>query len=311
MRKKLKNKIIKFFGTMIIVALGCVLVVQILPTPPLVTFFNVGQGDAALVQDGSGHTILIDGGPDNTIMQELPRKLPWGQHSLDVVILSHSHSDHLAGLVSVLKKYKIKKIIMPRLVNTNGLYKTFINEIKNKNIEAVYPVAGQHYVISQSLSFDILSTGLPEVSEDDINSSSLVTKIKNNNHEFIFTGDATPGIENQLIGSSFDLSAEVLKVAHHGSGMASNLVFLQKVKPAWAIISVGRNNNYGLPSTETLRRLQSLSIKIKRTDIDGEVDIIPNGPGLSVENHRQIFLWKAVYYWLGLGSWLDGYVNTF
>lgn len=282
MKKSYKNKIYK--GCLVGLLLGIFLTIGInlLPKPWSVTFFNVGQGEAALIQGGQQETVLIDGGPDQSIVNLLANKLSWGRHSIDLVILSHPHSDHLAGLVAVMNKYQVKKILMPEVTRTTTLYKQFQKIIQDKKIEVLKPRLGYEYKIGSSINMQILSIGLPKQAEIDPNFASLVVKISNGQNDFLFMGDAPEEVEKIMLANETAVAAEVIKVAHQGSQTSSSLEFLTKVKPVIAVISVGLNNSYGHPNQKVLNNLKSVKAKVLRTDQDGEINMVINNGQIKI-----------------------------
>ncbi len=288
MKKNLKNRIIKLSIVVLILSIVLTIIVNVLPRPLLVTFFDVGEGEAALIQGGQGETVLIDGGPNQSIINLLSKKLPWGQTSLDLVILSHPHSDHLIGLLEVIKKYQVKRILMPDLIRSTGLFKEFQEVIKNKKINIIKPVDNKEYKIGEALTLKIISTGWLDKAEGDVNFASLVIKISHQQSDFLFMGDAPQEVEKILMADGSELVAEVIKIAHQGSQTSSSLEFLQKVKPQIAVISVGRNNSYGHPSSLVLKNLQKIKTLILRTDQMGEINITIDNNVLSLIKPWQI-----------------------
>ncbi len=248
-----------------------------------VYFLNVGQGDAIFIKTPSHQRILIDGGPDNRVLAELGKHLPFYNQKIDLVILTHPDADHLTGLVEVLKRYPVKKVLTSGVVCNNPLCEAWSEVIKEKNIETQIAQTGQIFDFSET-RLKILHPliNLNQQIIEETNDASVVTKLVYRNNSFLLTGDATVAVEAALLAAKADLRADVLKVSHHGSDTASSEEFLSAVQPRWAVISVGENK-FGLPSRRILYRLERIAAAILRTDEWGEVKFIGDGRALQVK----------------------------
>jgi competence protein ComEC len=219
-------------------------------------FCNVGQGDAILISYQKTQ-ILIDGGPDNLVLNCLSHHLPFWDRQIEMVVLTHPEKDHFGGLIDVIKRYNLKYLISSASWPEGGRKTTVLkagDEIRlgKINLSVLWPRE-----INQ---------------ERKLNENSLVLKLAFGSFQALLTGDLPGEIENQL-----DLTpVEVLKVAHHGSLYSTSQAFLEKVKPKLAVISVGKNK-FGHPTKETLKRLEDLGIKVLRTDQNGEIEIVSDG----------------------------------
>ena len=244
-----------------------------------VTFFDVGQGDSSLIVTPHNYQILVDGGPDNKIAAKLGAALPFYDHDLDLVILSHPHADHVAGLVEILKRYQVKKIIMTGVLHTAPDYLEFLKLVKEKNIpvqvidkpQELSPEAGIE------LSFLWPRETLAEKKIENLNNSSIVFKLDYASTSYLFMGDLE---DEEKLASSVPaeiLKSDVLKVGHHGSTNANSLAFLRAVSPGYAIISVGADNDYGHPHYRTIYNLEKIGAQILRTDQDGDIRILSDG----------------------------------
>lgn len=240
-----------------------------------VDFLNVGQGDAAFIETPQGHQILIDGGPDSTVLEKLDKLLPFWDREIDAVILTHPELDHMQGLVEVLQRYGVGYILWNGAERETLGFKKWANLLDKAKV--IVAKAGVK-IKAGSAKIDILhpSGSLPG------NDGSIVLMLNYGKNSFLFTGDISNKAENQLVGSptSHTLKADVLKVAHHGSKYSSSENFLAAASPKYAVISVGKNS-YGHPTQEVLQRLKKYDIKILRTDINGDVKFISNGNGIS------------------------------
>ncbi len=251
-----------------------------------VNFFNVGQGDAILIKTPKQQKILIDGGPDNKIIYKLGRNLPFFEREIDLVILTHPHADHLTGLVEVLKRYKVKKILTTGVIHTTPEYLEWLREISKQNMPIEIAQAGQVINFDENLKLEILYPleNLAERRVENLNNTSIVSKLIFGRTSFLFVGDAESEVEEKLISEGVDLKVDVLKVAHHGSKDATSYKFLDKVQPKITVIMVGAKNKFGHPSQTVVNRLEKMGVKILRTDKNGDIKILSNGEKLIINN---------------------------
>lgn len=251
-------------------------------------FCDVGQGDAILVSRGS-QQILIDGGPNNQVLNCLSNNLPFWDRTIELIVLTHSESDHLTGLVSVLDRYNVKQLISNSLVKESPVFAAFRQKIIENKIPVYSPrkgdriklaglvlkivwppdKLGNELVWQNKADFQVLGV---EAFSGNLNQTSIVSQLSFGQFDALLTGDIGLREEDQL----FIEPVEVLKIAHHGSKYSTAAEFLEKIKPQLAVVSVGRNN-YGHPSLEVLDRLTSRGIKFFRTDLDSEVEVVSDG----------------------------------
>jgi len=245
-----------------------------------VTFFDVGQGDAAFVRTPRGRQIVIDGGPDNAILEKLAKKIPFWDTSIDMVILSHPAQDHMAGLLDVLRKYRVKTVLWTGIEKDTEIYKEWRKALaKEQDDGANILLASGPQTISFGEGFcpqrmDILSplenmAGI--LVRGDDNDTSLVIRLYSCSYAVLFTGDLTKKGESKLLEKNIFLDSDILKVGHHGSRTSSSEEFIQAVSPDVAIISSGKGNRYGHPNEETLATLEKYGIDIRRTDEEGDI----------------------------------------
>lgn len=234
---------------------------------------NIGQGDGIFIEAPDGNQILIDGGPNGKILEELGNVMPFYDRSIDALVLTHPHEDHLNGLIEVLKNYKIKAVFESGNKGETSAYFIFQKLIKEKGVRHFYVKRGTKLNIGENLRLDIL---LPvfNIPNGDIHDQMIVSKLNYGKTMFLFTGDMEKNLENYL--TTFEkenLKSDVLKVGHHGSKTSSSENFLGWVSPKYAIISVGEKNKYGHPHKEILDRLEKFGIKIFRTDLNSMIKI--------------------------------------
>ncbi len=264
-----------------------------------VSFFDVGQGDAIFIETPKRHQILIDGGPDSTILEKLAKEMPFWDRSIDLIILTHPDTDHISGLIEVLKRYKVEKILWTGIVKDSPIYQEWLKSIEKEKAIIFIAQAGQR-IKARKVSLNILwpmeNLKGKRVKNDD--NTSIVAKLNFGLNSFLFTGDISKSVEEELI-KKFNLNSDILKIAHHGSKTSTAEEFLKEVSPKIAVISVGANkevktpdcdnkkrNKYGHPNCEVLERLKKLGIKILRTDEDSDIKILSNGIRYEVSNFQ-------------------------
>ena len=251
-----------------------------------VAVFDVGQGDSILVSAPKGKQMLNDGGPDATVLSKLGRAMPWWDRTIELVVLTHPHADHATGLVEVLKRYKVRKVLMTGVTHDTAEYHAFVSEVATQRIDVQRPIAGDVLALGDvSLTVLYPFESLEGKSFQEPNDTSIVLKVEYGDASFLFTGDAGITVEPGLIERfSDELDVDVLKVGHQGSADASAEEFLNIVTPAYAVISVGENNSYGHPSPRIVKRLERFGARVLRTDKEGDVKFIVGEDGLKLKH---------------------------
>jgi competence protein ComEC len=243
-----------------------------------VSFIDVGQADAILVQT-SGKNMLIDTGnaeDANTVASYLNSQ---GVKTLDYLILTHPHEDHIGSASNIIRTFDVKQIVMPRKDANTHVYTDMINAMKEKGLKAVQAKAGLKLDLGPEVDAMLVAPNAD--SYEDVNSYSAVIKLVYGKNSFLFTGDAHADSESQMISAGFDLKADVLKVGHHGSDTSTSPAFLSKVAPKYAVISVGVGNSYGHPHAVTISKLKVAGIKVYRTDESGTVVAESDGTNIT------------------------------
>lgn len=238
-----------------------------------IDFFDVGQGSAILIDAPNQNQVLIDGGPSDAILAKLGQALPFYDRKIELLILTHPDSDHLSGLVEVLKRYEVGQILETGIADKSAEYRIWNDLIKNKNIPVVFARAGEVVKIADNLAIEILYPFGKIIGQDfskNTNATSLVGKIIYGQNSVLFTGDAEEQTEQSLVFSGANLKADILVVGHHGSKNSTSEKFLSAVAPKIAVIQVGAKNKYGHPTQEVLDRLKG--VDIFRTDLDKDVN---------------------------------------
>lgn len=242
-----------------------------------VVFFDVGQGDAIFIRTPQKHHILIDGGPGNVILEKLKKELPFFYNSIDLLIVTHPHDDHVSGSMEVLERYQVKEIISTGALRESAISKRWNQVINEKGYR-------EARVGQKIFTTDFYITTLYPIESfngervKDLNTVSVVNFFNfKEKYKFLFMGDAYATQEREILSyckeTSIcgDLKADVLKVGHHGSKTSTAEVFLKEAMPTVAIIMVGANNRYGHPHHEVIERLENLGINVMRTDVSGDV----------------------------------------
>jgi len=242
-----------------------------------VTFFDIGQGDSIFIETPSKKQVLIDGGPDKTILEKLNETIPFYDKTIDLLVLTHPDTDHITGLVSVLEHYDVKYILTSGIENEMAVYKEWRDLIEEKNIPLILAQSGQKILLDHDIILEII---WPEQSSIEsflkpTNNTSVVSRLVYGDIEFLLTGDIEKKVENYLINQNLNLESDILKVPHHGSKTSSNDNFIEIINPQASVISVGKDNRYNHPNDEVLERLKD-SI-IYRTDKDGDIKILTDG----------------------------------
>jgi competence protein ComEC len=275
-----------------LLAVATIIAVTVATTPDdnlHISFLDVGQGDAILIQKGSWQ-VLIDGGPSpQEITLELSSKMPFWDRSIDLVILTHPQSDHITGLVEILNKYQVEQVLYPDLDIDSPIYDEWLRLIEEKDIESTIACAGQQIDLDGVL-IEVLNPQkkLFTGTESDIDNNGVVLHISIGEISFLLMADLMWQAELELITERAIPESTVLKVAHHGSATSTTTEFLAVVNPQLAVISVGEDNDYGHPSQEVIARLEAKldSENIYRTDEDGTIEFITDGEKLWLDVER-------------------------
>ncbi|PTL78485.1 ComEC/Rec2 family competence protein [Vitiosangium sp. GDMCC 1.1324] len=257
--------------------------------PLTVYFFDVGQGDAALIVSPTGKTVLIDGGPPEADDTLVPRVRQLVQGPLDLVILTHPHLDHLGGLAKVIQAVGARRFMDPGYDHPSESYRKLLDVVGQKVGQVMTPTPNPSAPetlltigLGEGVTLTVLSPRAPRDpflthTRSDVNANSIVAKLTYGKTAFLFVGDAEPETEESLLKKPIDFTSTVLKVAHHGGRYSSTAPFLAAVKPQAAVISCGAGNDYGHPTDEALERLGAVGARIFRTDLQGEVLAVSNG----------------------------------
>lgn len=243
-------------------------------------FFDVGQGDSAMIKKGDWE-MIVDGGPDKTVLEKLGKYLSYNDRKIEVIILTHAHADHVNGLVEIIERYQVDKIYFNGSIHTSPGYEQFLKIIKEKKINTEIIEKPQEIIWDNGIHLQFLAPvkSFYQVRPEQINNSSLVFRLIYGNNNALFMGDFEE--EEFLINlySSSTLKSQLLKVGHHGSSNANSKEFLSIVSPIFAVISCGKNNKFNHPHYRTLYNLQQINAQILRTDLLGDIFFIASTTG--------------------------------
>jgi competence protein ComEC len=279
----MKRKSLQYFS--IAVALLLCLIVHYSLTLPdgrlHVYFLDVGQGDASLIRTPSNKFILVDGGPDDSILQRLGETMPFYARTFDLVILTHPHPDHVNGLVEVLKRYDVRRVLITGLSYDYSGYTEFLEMLRSKKIPVDFANSDSDYFFGE-VTLDTIYPfeSLQGQRMENANNSSIVFRLIYGESGFYFSGDAEVQEEEIIVGSKQEIESDVLKVGHHGSRTASSESIITLIRPQYAVISAGINNKFKHPHPETINILQKEKARILRTDLSGTVEFISDGKNL-------------------------------
>lgn len=240
-------------------------------------FIDVGQGDSIFLRSPSGKTMLVDAGTPDSFESIQGVLNGEGVTKLDVVIMTHPHSDHMGSMRKVIENYGIGTFYMPDAVNTTSTFEKVLNALESKKVKTkvIWGSANTAIKWDDDVEVRVLSPIQGADYQNNLNNMSLVVKVTYGETSLLLTGDAESYAEELMIASEKELlKADVLKIGHHGSSTSSSQAFLDAVQPKAVVISVGKNNDYGHPHRETMQRLKKLGTEIYRTDKLGTIRML-------------------------------------
>ena len=241
----------------------------------LVYFIDVGEAESILVNSNDKY-LLIDAGNNEDGDKLVTYFKSLGIETFEAVILTHAHEDHVGGMDNIINNFEIKSFYMPDVPFTSTSFTETVKALENKNIK--FKVPNNETIKIGAAKLKLLYVG---DNEEDINSTSIVSKLIYGNNSFLFTGDTTWEVEDLLLKT--DIECDVYNASHHGSNDGANYEFLKKLKSKIAVISCGKGNEHGHPHEKVLDKFKTLGMEIYRTDLDGTVIVKSNGNDISVE----------------------------
>lgn len=263
---------------------------------------DIGQGDAILAVSPEGRTLLVDGGPDpDLLLRRLGERLPFWQRDVDIMLLTHPHEDHVAGLVPVLERFDVRRVLDPGREYANPSYARFASLAAVEG-PGVYQLAraGQQFLLGSAelrILYPSAADAAAPLPEDDVNNASVVAVLRSGGFSALLEGDAEAPVEAMLLDRGLVPDIDLLKVGHHGSESSSTPAFLAAARPEIALISCGVDNDYGHPHAITLEHLAEIpGLIVHRTDLEGTVEVSVDArgranPGATAGNTGSIGPW--------------------
>ena len=247
----------------------------------IIHYIDVGQGDCILIQVNNKN-LLIDSGPSSNRKDLLNYLEKLDIKKLDYIIATHPHEDHIGNMDTIIKRYDIGSFYSPKVITSSTTFENMISALVDKNLKINVLKKGVKGIdLGKNTEIEVFSP-LENISSDNLNDYSPIIKITFLDNSFLFTGDAEISTEDTVLSENNNLNCDILKVGHHGSSTSTSTDFLISTNPSVAIISVGKNNSYGHPTSETLSLLNSYNIRTIRTDINGTVIAISDGKNINI-----------------------------
>lgn len=250
-----------------------------------VHFIDVGQADSILVQAPSGKNILIDTGNNNDDTLVVNYLKNQDISKLDIVVGTHPHEDHIGGLDTIIKTFDIGQIVMPNATTTTQTFKDVLTAVQNKGLKITTAKPGVILDLGAGINATVIAPNGTKY--DNLNNYSAVIHLTFGSTSFLFTGDAESISESETLKAGANVKSTVLKVGHHGSSSSTSQAFLDQVRPKYAVIMCGKDNDYGHPHQETLKKLAKVGAKVYRTDLNGT--IVATSDGASITWTGQLF----------------------
>jgi competence protein ComEC len=238
---------------------------------------DVGQGDALFIESPTGVQVLIDGGPNNTLMREISKVMPWYDRHIDILVVTNPDRDHYEGFISLLNKYSVDIFLKSGTDQESSLYQSFEQKIEQKGVKEVVALRGQIVNIGGGAYLQVLFPDR-EVTGLSSNDGSIVMQLVYGETKVMLQGDSTARIENYLVGlDKNNLKSTILKTGHHGSKTSTTEEYVKAVDPEWAVISAGKNNTYGHPHEEVLDVLNKFNVEVLGTYDLGRITFVSDG----------------------------------
>lgn len=246
-------------------------------------FLDVGQGDC-LLAELDGETMLVDTGSGDAVMALLDYLQARDIRRIDYLVLTHAHEDHIGNAAEVLRRYEVGRVCLPEQDTDSAVYQEVAELIDKHATPVLEAWAGESFPFAGA-SCQIVSPSRA-YGPDDLNNSSVVLLLTYGQNRFLLTGDAEKKAEQEMLDQGWDISADLLKVGHHGSATSTGADFLAAVSPKLAVISLAADNQYGFPHEEVMKELYAANIIVYRTDQNGSVAAVSNGESITMVTDR-------------------------
>lgn len=239
-----------------------------------VHFLDVGQGDAVLVVTPSGKQVLIDGGPDLKVLEHLGKYMPFFDRRIELMVLTHPDADHLTALPNVLRRYEVETVLLAGTDKNTARYRWLLHELEERGTTVLLSRPDRRIEVSDGVTLEMLWPDLASgITIKDANDASVTLRLHYNGTRILLPGDIETWAEQQILAAGTDVSADVMKVPHHGSRTSSSTGWLLAVKPKLAVLSAGRDNRFGHPHAEVTARYESLAIPMRSTALEGTISL--------------------------------------
>lgn len=281
-RHSLFNLILIFESIVLVIVLGMLL--EKLENNLHLYFFSVGEGDAIVIRTPDKKTVLIDGGPDQTVLEKIGFVVPVWDRTIDVLIVTHPDSDHLTGALEVLQTHPVNLVIETNIPKASSIYTAWEQYLTKHQTPRVYAGYLDSIHLIDTLNIALFTSTAPK--QDNSNTASIITRVSYKNFDTLLLADLEKLGEQELLKTSLASPSEVFKVAHHGSKTSTSESLVTQLAPLFAVISCGEQNPYGHPHQETLETLTNHNIQTLRTDIQGDIEIISNGENFWIRTEK-------------------------
>lgn len=268
-------------ATLIGLALVCAREWNVMPDGKAhVHMLDIGQGDAIFIVGPSGEQVLIDGGPDGSVLTAMATHVSFFDRHIDLLVLTHPDLDHVASFPTILRRYDVGAVLMTGVDSSTGAYREFLDLLKRKQIPVIIADPSKDINLGDDLMMDVLwpppmYAGVE--TPKNLNDTSVVFRLTFGRDSVLFTGDMEEMEERELLASGANVRAAVLKVGHHGSRTSTSTGLLLAVQPSLALISAGRDNSFGHPHDVIMRRLRAFGIPARVTSKEGVISIELDG----------------------------------
>lgn len=267
----------------LVVANSAILAVLFVPHPNTlrVSFLNIGQGDSILIQGPTGVKVLVDGGPDRSVLRELSHELvPWDRH-FDLLVETHPDKDHISGLGDVFERYQVANFMEPGIPDKTAISQHVVaTALAEPGVHHLIAHRGMRLHLGGGAYADVLFPDRDESTQTATNDGSTVLHVVYGSTSFMLTGDLPSPYEDYLVGLDRDdgeLASDVLKAGHHGSRFSSDNLWLAAVHPKIVVISAGKGNTYGHPNPQAIARIQAEGARVLSTIDSGTIDFVSDG----------------------------------
>lgn len=292
-----KNKVVLLITSLLLTAAilcSCAVDLSFLyedeaPKTLKVHFLDIGQGDSIFIELPNDETMLIDAGEDYYGRGIIDYIEGTGHTKIDYLIGTHPHSDHIGSMGYIVRNFEVGEVYMPKVSADTKMYENLLKSIKSRKLKVKNGKAGVSILNTEDCNAYIIAP--VKIDEENLNNCSIVMKLTYKNTSFLFTGDAETG---ELATIKADMQADVLKVGHHGSRTSTTQELLTKIQPKYAVISCGKNNDYGHPHQEVLKYLKNAGCTVYRTDKQKTVTVISDGENYEVQTKNRSIVRESV-----------------